>query len=120
MNRQRLPSRRPSETRKIDAFGRSLFVSAGFDPATGMVSEVFFGGSKDGSAMDSIMGDVAVVISVALQYGVPVEALARSIARIPLAPLRPQDLDGRPVDTIPASPVGTTLDWIMEIGGTGA
>jgi hypothetical protein len=120
MNRQRMPDRRPTVTRKIDAFGRSLFVSAGFDPTTGTVREVFFGGSKDGSAMDSIMGDVAVVISVALQYGVPAEDLARSIARIPMAPLRPEDLDGRPVPTIPASPVGTTLDWIIEIGGQDA
>ncbi len=113
--RTRLPHRRPTITEKIDAFGNSLFVSAGVDPATGLVKEVFFGGTKEGSAMDAIMADLAVVISVALQHGVPVEALARSIARVPLAPMRPEDLDGRPLPTVPASPVGATLDWIRAI-----
>lgn len=113
--RIRLPNRRPILTEKIDAFGTRLFVSAGLDPETGQVREIFFGGTKEGSAIDAIMADLAVVISVALQHGVPPEALARSIARIPLAPLRPEDLDGRPVPTIPASPVGVTLDWIREI-----
>jgi hypothetical protein len=113
--RTRLPHRRPTITEKIDAFGNSLFVSAGVDPATGLVKEVFFGGTKEGSAMDAIMADLAVVISVALQHGVPVEALARSIARVPLAPMRPEDLDGRPLPTVPASPVGATLDWIRDI-----
>ncbi|CCG42456.1 TSCPD domain-containing protein [Magnetospirillum molischianum] len=116
--RIRLPHRRPVVTEKIDAFGKALFISAGLDPATGQVKEVFFAGGKEGSAMDAIMADVGVVISVALQHGVPAEALARSIARIPLSPLRPEELDGRPVATVPASPVGATLDWIMEIGAT--
>jgi ribonucleoside-diphosphate reductase alpha chain len=118
--RNRLPHRRPVVTEKIDAFGKTLFVSAGLDPISGEVREVFFAGGKEGSAMDAIMADVGVVISVALQHGVPAEALARSIARIPLSPLRPQDLDGGPVATVPASPVGSTLDWIMEIGANPA
>lgn len=119
-DRERLPNRRPTITEKIDAFGASLFVSAGFDPATGAVREVFFGGTKEGSAMNAILDDVGVVISVALQHGVPVEALARSMGRVSLEPLRPEDLDGRPVPTVPASPVGATLDWIMTISAASA
>lgn len=116
--RARLPDRRPTITEKIDAFGSSLFVSAGLDPDTGAVREVFFGGTKEGSAMNAILADVGVVISVALQHGVPAEALARSMGRVSMEPLRPEDLDGRPVPTVPASPVGATLDWIMALSTT--
>ncbi|MBC7907004.1 MAG: hypothetical protein H7Y60_09705 [Rhodospirillaceae bacterium] len=113
--RTHLPHRRPTITEKIEAFGARLFVSAGIDPATGKVKEIFFGGTKEGSAMNAILGDVAVAISVALQHDVPIEALARSMGRVSIDPLRPEDLDGRPVPTVPASPVGATLDWIMAI-----
>lgn len=115
--RQRLPHRRPTVTEKLEGCGGgSLFVSAGIDPNSGAVKEVFFGGTKEGSGLDAIMGDIAVVISVALQHGVPVEALTRSVARVPLAPMRPEDLDGRPIPTVPASPIGATLDWVQELG----
>jgi hypothetical protein len=37
---------------------------------------------KAGSDLDFLLADIAVVISVALQYGVPAAALAHSVARI--------------------------------------
>lgn len=113
--RASLPNRRLSITEKVEAGGIRLFVTAGIDPSGGAVREVFFGGTKEGSAMNAIMGDVAVIISVALQHGVPAEALAKSMARIPMEPMRPEDLDGRPVETVPASPIGAALDWLIQI-----
>jgi ribonucleoside-diphosphate reductase alpha chain len=113
--RERLPNRRPVITDVVAAGGALLTVSAGIDPASGHVREVFLSGAKEGSAMDAITSDAAVVISVALQHGVPLDALARSIARIPLGPTRPEDLDSRTVPTVPASPIGAALDALIHI-----
>ncbi len=113
--RSRLPDRRPTITAPLDSFGTGLSVSAGIELGTGQVKEVFFAGTKGGSAMDALLGDIGVVISVALQHGVPIEALARSMGRVPAGPLDPEDLGGQPLPTVPASPVGATLDWIMAV-----
>ncbi|HVI51531.1 MAG TPA: hypothetical protein VM661_10000 [Candidatus Sulfotelmatobacter sp.] len=113
--RHRLPHRRPVVTRKLTAFGKTLIASAGFDVETGKVMEVFFAGGKEGTNVDTIMADVAVVISVALQHGVPVEALAKSIARVPAGTIAPKDIDHAPTETENASPVGDVLDWIIGL-----
>ena len=118
ITRTPLPNRRMNTTQKIDAFGKTLFVTAGFDQS-GKVKEIFFAGGKEGSSIDAIMGDVAVVISVALQYGIPASDLAKSIARIPCQPIAPHQIDGTPAETITASPVGTTIDWIINIEAEG-
>jgi len=70
----------------------------------GRPAEVFLTGAKDGSGMAAIIGDASVVISVALQHGVPAAALAKSIARVP------DQLDGPAVKA--ASVIGAALDLI--------
>ena len=57
-----------------------------------------------GSGMAAILEDASVVISVALQHGIPAAALAKSIARIP------DRLDGPAVKA--ASAIGAALDLI--------
>lgn len=113
--RRRIANRRPIVTRKLTAFGKTLIVSAGFDVETGRVMEVFFAGGKEGANVDTIMADVAVVISVALQHGVPAQALAKSIARVPAGTIAPKDIDHAPTETENASPVGDVLDWIISL-----
>lgn len=113
--RARLPHRRQTVTQGIESRGMRMELSAGFDPKDGALREMFVGGIKDGSLLDAIMGDVAVIVSVALQHGVPIEAMGHSVARIPAYPISPDDLDHAPSATIPASPVGAALDWLMEV-----
>lgn len=113
--RQRLPNRRPAFSDEIAANNAVLTASAGFDPATGRVRELFFSGAKSGSAIDLLTQDAAVVISVALQHGIPAERLARSIARTPTEPTRPEDLDATNRPAAPASLIGAALDWIIEL-----
>lgn len=108
--RKRLPHRRPAVTGVVEVFGNPLSVTAGFDPATGLVREIFFSGAKSGSAVDQLTQDAAVVISVALQHGVPVAALAHSVARVPGS-------DDTANAFATASPIGAALDWLLNIGG---
>ena len=127
LHRRRLPDRRPSITQRIVADGQAYNATAGIDPETTRINEVFLAGGKVGSSMDAILGDAAVVISVALQHGVPIEALAKSVARIRTAPVTPEELDfevsvpaalGQPRQshsTIPATAIGAALDFLRDV-----
>ena len=115
--RRRLPNRRPALTRTIDAGNHRLEVTIGLDPADGRPREVFVDGVKNGGELAMILDDVAVLVSVALQHGIPAAALAKSMSRVPLAPLAPEDLaeaDG-PKQTAPAIVVGVVLDFLREL-----
>lgn len=98
--RQRLPNRRPALTGEIAANGVAFAISAGIDPATGRIREVFLSAEKQGSALDTLARDAAVVISVALQCGVTPAQLAHSV-------------EGAQSNS--ATPIGAALDWIIEI-----
>ncbi len=42
---------------------------------------------REGSLLNAMLADAAVVISVALQSGVPAAALAKSTGRVPASPI---------------------------------
>jgi hypothetical protein len=104
-NRQRLPNRRPAITETIIIGNMTIAASVGFGE-TGTPQEIFLSGAKDGSGMAAILEDASVVISVALQHGIPAAALAKSVARLP------ESLDG--VAVKPASPIGAALDLLVD------
>ena len=58
--------------------GERYHISVGYD-LYAKPKEVFIRGSKSGSDMDHLLDDVAVVTSLALQNGVNVEELKRSL-----------------------------------------
>ncbi len=121
LTRQRLPNRRPSETRELQLPHATVTACVGFDPADGRPRELFLSGAKDGTEMAAILDDTSVVISVALQHGIPAAALAKSVARIPAAPLVPTDLataTGQ-AHTAPASVIGAALDLLLEFEAQG-
>ena len=111
--RARLPNRRPSHVETLDVAGQSITASIGFDPATNQPCEVFLNGGKEGSQVDAMLADAATIISVALQYGVPVAALAKSVGRAPNASTMPGSLDQLNAGSQPASPIGAALDLLM-------
>ncbi len=90
-HRRRLPSRRPGETHALSVGNHTFTATFGFDQ-DGQPREVFLDGAKDGTEMATILDDVAVLVSVALQHGIRATALAKSVARLPLVPLTPADL----------------------------
>ena len=102
--RRRLPYRRAAITETIIIGNLTIAGSIGFGE-TGP-QEIFLSGAKDGSGMAAILEDASVVISVALQHGIPAAALAKSVARLP------ESLDGAAVK--PASPIGAALDLLVD------
>ena len=102
--RTRLPNRRPSETTLVSHDGRDYAVTIGFDPATGAVREVFATDAKSGSAMDGILNDACVALSLLLQHGDEPATLAHSMGRLDGDPVnRPSDKVLPPASIIGAS-----------------
>jgi hypothetical protein len=78
--RRRLPSRRYSETFTFEIGGlRYTCTTSKFED--GSLGEIFLGNHKAGSMADAAAKDSAVVASIALQYGVPVDVIRRALMR---------------------------------------
>jgi len=77
--RQRMKNRRHNVTNIIETTTDKYYVSFGIDPEALNIGEVFIRGSKIGSDMDILLDDATVVLSLALQYGVPLEQLVHSL-----------------------------------------
>ncbi|MGD0114674.1 MAG: vitamin B12-dependent ribonucleotide reductase [Dehalococcoidia bacterium] len=74
--RRRLPDQRASLTHKFQVGDQEGYLTVGlYDD--GNPGEVFVTISKEGSTIRGLMDSVAVLTSLALQYGVPLEDLAR-------------------------------------------
>ena len=82
MTRQRLPNRRANETVEVTHEGRAYAVTLGFDPVTGEVREIFTHGAKVGSAMDAILDDACILLSIMLQHGVQPQSFVGSMGRL--------------------------------------
>ena len=80
--RQRLPNRRPNETVAVVHEGSSYAVTLGFDPTTAEVREIFTHGAKVGSAMDGILDDVCILLSILLQHGVQPSSFVGSMGKL--------------------------------------
>ena len=118
MTRHRLPNRRDNESREIEINGRTYSVTVGFDEAR-RPRELFMLSGKPGSTVDILLGDAAVVISIALQHGIHPADMRDSMSRAPDAPLRPVDLD-RGGDRLAASIIGAAIDLLAELDDLGA
>jgi hypothetical protein len=80
MSRKRLDNRRPAFIAEIVAMGgQPLLASVGFD-AEGKPAEVFLDVPKS-SPMGELARDSALLISLALQHGVPIEAMRSGVGR---------------------------------------
>ena len=112
--RGRLPNRRPSHLETLEVDGQVITACIGFDPATGQPREVFLNGGKEGSQFDAMLADAATIISVSLQYGVPITALGRSVGRIPNAATTRGSLDQLSAGSQPTSALGAALDLLIE------
>jgi hypothetical protein len=71
--------------------------------ADGRLAEIFIGNRKSGSHSDSAAKDSAVVCSIALQHGVPLDTIRRALLR---------DARGNA-----SSPLGVALDLLAQEEG---
>ncbi len=111
--RQRLPNRRQCHTEALEIAGQAFTATVGFDECD-QPRELFLTAGKEGSLLNAMLADAAVVISIALQHGIPAAALAKSIGRLPIGPVVPADLEGPRPGRVPASPIGAALDLVSS------
>jgi ribonucleoside-diphosphate reductase alpha chain len=83
--RRRLPDTRRAITHKFDVAGHEGYITVGLydDGAPG---EMFITMAKEGSTIGGLMDTIATLVSVALQYGVPVESLVRKFEHVRFEP----------------------------------
>ena len=70
--RGRLPHRRKGYTQKAIVGGHKVYLRTG-EYEDGKLGEIFIDMHKEGAAFRSLMNNFAIAISIALQYGVPLE-----------------------------------------------
>jgi hypothetical protein len=99
--RQRLPNRRVSETIAFDWLGMAFTMTISRF-ADGRLAEIFLSNGRVNSHADTAARDSAVVASLALQHGVPLDTLRGALLR-----------DGRGVAS---GPLGVALDMIAAMG----
>ena len=93
--RQRLPNRRASESFGFECADLKYTATASwFDD--GRLGEIFLGNHRADSHADACAKDAAILASLALQYGVPLDVLRKALLR---------DSQGRP-----STPIGCALD----------
>ncbi|KRR21317.1 hypothetical protein CQ14_06620 [Bradyrhizobium lablabi] len=98
-DRHVMPMRRRAETFGIQFCGFEYTVTVGYFE-TGAVGEAFITGGKSGQAIEAIARDAAVLLSLALQFGMPLEMIRHAITR---------DSQGHP-----SSILGAVVDRLME------
>jgi hypothetical protein len=97
-DRELLPTRRQNWTEVFDdSNGIRMMLTVGLKP-NGDIGEIFLNAGRSNSALDVLLSDAAIIVSIALQYGVPLRQLAHGIKR-----------DARGVA---ASPIGAAIDRI--------
>ena len=95
--RDRLPDRRSAISTSFERDGARFEMTAGFY-ADGRPGEIFLNADRANSLLDFLMSDAAILASLALQYGAPLDELRHALKR---------DSRGEA-----ASPIGTALDRI--------
>ena len=79
--RQRLPNRRGSETFALRCAMTYVATVSRFDD--GRIAEIFLSNHKAGSQADTAARDSAIVASLALQFGAPLDVIQRALLRDP-------------------------------------
>ncbi|HEX6074473.1 MAG TPA: vitamin B12-dependent ribonucleotide reductase [Micromonosporaceae bacterium] len=83
--RKRLPKSRPSRTTSFAVAGAEGYLTASSYPDNGL-GEVFLKMSKQGSTLAGVMDAFSVAVSIALQYGVPLETYVSKFVNMRFEP----------------------------------
>jgi hypothetical protein len=97
--REVLPNRRSSELISFDHDGILFNGQVSYSEAQKPL-EIFLDGGKNGTAVQAVARDSAVAISLALQFGTPLETLRQAMTRTD---------DGKA-----AGPIGAFLDLVVQ------
>jgi ribonucleoside-diphosphate reductase alpha chain len=83
--RRKLPKKRPSQTISFSVGGAEGYMTSSSYPDDGL-GEVFLKMSKQGSTLAGVMDALSVSISIALQYGVPLEKYVEKFTNMRFEP----------------------------------
>ena len=83
--RRKLPDERAAVTHKFSIAGHEGYITVGMYPE-GTPGEIFLTMSKEGSTISGLMDSFATAISLALQYGVPLQTLVDKFAHARFEP----------------------------------
>jgi ribonucleoside-diphosphate reductase alpha chain len=74
-----------SERHKFEVAGQKGYIHTGFYE-DGKLGEIFIRMAKEGSTVSGLMDTIATLTSIALQYGVPLEALVNKFSHVRFEP----------------------------------
>jgi ribonucleoside-diphosphate reductase alpha chain len=109
--RKRMPRERQSITHKFSIGGHEGYITAGMYP-DGTVGEIFLTDiGKEGSTLRGMMNSFATAISIALQYGVPLETLVQKFSYMRF---EPEGITGNPEIPFAKSMPDYIMRWLAS------
>jgi hypothetical protein len=78
--RERPANRRPAINSSFESGGARIDMTEGYY-ANGRIAEIFLNADRANSLLDFLMSDAAILASLALQYGAPLEELRHAMKR---------------------------------------
>ncbi|HEY2631628.1 MAG TPA: vitamin B12-dependent ribonucleotide reductase, partial [Solirubrobacteraceae bacterium] len=109
--RHRMPRERQSITHKFSIGGHEGYITAGMYE-DGTVGEIFLTDiGKEGSTIKGMMNSFATAISIALQYGVPLETLVEKFSYMRF---EPEGITGNPEIPFAKSMPDYILRWVAS------
>jgi ribonucleoside-diphosphate reductase alpha chain len=109
--RKRMPRERQSLTHKFSIGGHEGYITAGMYE-DGSVGEIFLTDiGKEGSTLRGMMNSFATAISIALQYGVPLETLVRKFSYMRF---EPEGMTGNPEIPFAKSMPDYIMRWLAS------
>ena len=84
--RKKLPDERMSLTHKFRIGSSEGYLTCGFYPDSNRLGEIFVNVSKEGSVISGFADALATVLSISLQYGVPLKDFVRKLSHLKFEP----------------------------------
>lgn len=104
--RERLPRRRSGVTYSVEVNGAAVFMTTN-QFADGRPGEVFAKWGKDGSTAGGLMDAFSIMLSLALQYGVPAEVIVSKLKDLRFEPFGWTDDPDIPE-------ASSVMDWVAR------
>lgn len=105
-SRQRLPKRREGLTHSVDIGSAGVFLTTNAQEDR-RIGEVFVKWGKGGSTLAGLMDAFSIVLSLALQYGVPLEVVVSKLMGMRFEPMGMTDDEDIPETS-------SVMDWLAR------
>lgn len=110
-DRKRLPDEREAITRKFEIAGHDFYLTIGLYPDDHQPGEVFIRSAKEGSTLAGLLDTIGILLSLALQYHVPLKAITDKLSYSRFDPAGFTGIKGLEYVT---SPVDAVVRWMAQ------